>query len=184
VVVFLKHSKRLRFHCNSLSPVRPRSEFGSKEYRLLLGLTIVTVIEAIVYAWIEVLLYTSDNPVLYSTWLFGHYTTYHLALATLVVAMMFGVGFVAYMLYSPKRLWRFFLLSLGDFGLWLMLEDEFTFIFSGARHTPTDWTNWPIGSIHILGNYIPIWYILMTIAIFFVWYIGLSLRGDANDTFF
>ena len=61
-------------------------------------MTVVTVIEALVYGWIEVLLYSSDNPVLYNTWLLGHYTTYHIALATLVIAMMFGVGVVAYIL--------------------------------------------------------------------------------------
>jgi hypothetical protein len=154
------------------------SEFKSREYELLIGLAVITLIEALTYGWIEVLLYSSDNPVLYNTWLFGHYTTYHIALATLVIAMMFGVGFVAYVLYSPTRLWRFFLLMLGNFGLWLMLEDEFTFIFSGARHTPTDWTNWPIGAIDFFGNYIPIWYILMTIAVFFVWYLGLSIPSD------
>jgi hypothetical protein len=153
-------------------------ELGAREFRLLLGITIITVIEAIVYAWIEVILYTSDSPILYNNWLFGHYNTYHVALAVLVVAMMFGVGFVAYTLYSPTRLWRFFLLSIGDFGLWLMLEDEFTFIFSGARHTPTDWTNWPFGAINVFGDYVPIWYILMTIAIFVVWYIGLSLPSE------
>src|SRR5579863_6790299 len=128
------------------------SEFRSREFELLIGLTIVTVIEAFTYGWIEVLLYSSDNPVLYNTWILGHYTTYHVALATLVIAMMFGVGFVAYVLYSPARLWRFFLLALGDFGLWLLLEDEFTFIFSGARHTPTDWTNWPLGAVDLFGN--------------------------------
>lgn len=158
-------------------------ELGTREFRLLLGLTVVTIVEAIVYAWIEVLLYSSDNPVLYHTWLFGHYTTYHVALAALVITMMFGVGFVAYTLYSPTILWRFFLLSLGDFGLWLMLEDEFTFIFSGARHTATDWTNWPLGAIHFFGEYIPIWYILMPMGVFTVWYIGLSLPRDRNDTF-
>lgn len=153
-------------------------EYGSHEFRLLIGLTVVTLVEAIVYAWIEVLLYTSDNPVLHNTWIFGHYTTYHLALAILVIAMMFGVGFVAYTLYSPARLWRFFLLSLGNFGLWLMLEDEFTFIFSGARHTATDWTNWPLGSVYIFGQYIPDWYFLMTIAIFVVWFVGLSIHEN------
>lgn len=136
------------------------------------------MVEAVVYAWIEVLLYTSTSPVLYDLWIFGHYTTYHLALAVLIVAMMFGVGFVAYMLYSPTRLWRFFLLSLGDFGIWLVMEDEFTFIFSGARHTATDWTNWPIGSINVLGNYIPIWYLLISVAVFFVWYLGLSIKEE------
>jgi hypothetical protein len=153
-------------------------EFKSREFELLIGLTIVTVTEAIVYGWIEVLLYTSDSPVLYNTWILGHYTTYHIALTILVVAMMFGVGFVAYILYSPRRLWRFFLLALGDFGLWLMLEDEFTFIFSGARHTPTDWTNWPFGAVKIVGDYVPVWYILMSIAIIFVWYRGLSLQSE------
>jgi ABC-type amino acid transport system permease subunit len=153
-------------------------EFKSREFELLVGLAIITIIEALIYGWIEVLLYSSDNPVLYDTWILGHYTTYHLALATLVIVMMFGVGFVAYILYSPKRLWRFFLLALGNFGLWLVLEDEFTFIFSGARHTPTDWTNWPIGAIDVFGNYIPGWYILMFIAVFVVWYFGLSIPSD------
>ncbi|MHB1908909.1 MAG: hypothetical protein ACYCQJ_08565 [Nitrososphaerales archaeon] len=160
---------RISYHLN---------ELRSREFELLAGITAVTVVEAIVYAWIEVLLYTSDNPILYDTWILGHYTTYHLALAALVLAMMFGVGFVAYFLYSPARLWRFFLLALGNFGLWLMMEDEFTFIFSGAVHTRTDWTTWPIGSVPIFGEYIPIWYVFMTIAVFACWYVGLSIPTD------
>jgi hypothetical protein len=153
-------------------------EFRNREFELLVGLAIITVVEALTYGWIEVQLYISNDPVLYNTWLFGHYTTYHIALAVLVIAMMFGAGFVAYILYSPRRLWRFFLLTLGNFGLWLVLEDEFTFIFSGARHTASDWTNWPFGAIDLFGNYIPVWYVLMFIAVFVVWYFGLSISSD------
>jgi hypothetical protein len=148
-------------------------ELRSPEFKLLIGLTITAIIEAVSYAWIEVLLYTSTSPVLYNNWIFGHYNSYHVVLAFLVLSMIFGVGFVAWLTYSPTRFRKFFLLTLGDFLLWVLLEDEFTFIFSGATHTPTDWTNWPIGAVHIFGSYIPVWYVLAAISIFLLWFYGL-----------
>ncbi|MFI5421360.1 MAG: hypothetical protein ACHQ1H_10380 [Nitrososphaerales archaeon] len=148
-------------------------ELRSPEFKLLIGLTITAIIEAVSYAWIEVLLYTSSSPILYNNWIFGHYNSYHVVLAFLVLSMIFGVGFVAWLTYSPTRFRKFFLLTLGDFLLWVLLEDEFTFIFSGASHTPTDWTNWPIGAAHIFGNYIPVWYVLAAISIFLLWFYGL-----------
>jgi hypothetical protein len=144
------------------------------ELKLLIGLAIIAVVEAISYAWIEVLLFTSTSPILYDTWIFGHYTTYHVVLAILVLSMIFGVSFVAWITYSPTRFRKFFLLTLGNFILWALLEDEFFFIFSGATHTPTDWTNWPLGGVSLFGSYIPIWYILAAISIFTLWYLGLS----------
>ncbi len=152
------------------------SILNASDFKLLIGLTTIAVIEAITYSWIEVLLYTSDNPVLYNTWIVGHYTSYHLALALLVLAMIFGVGFVAWLTYSPTRFRKFLLLALGNFILWLLLEDEFTFIFSGAKHTPSDWTNWPIGAVNLFGHYVPIWYVLAAIAIFVFWSLGLSIQ--------
>jgi hypothetical protein len=143
---------------------------------LLIGLTLIAVVEAVSYAWIEVVLYTSNNPLLYNTWIAGHYTSYHAVLALLVLAMMFGVGLVAWLTYSPTRFRKFLLLALGEFVLWLLLEDEFTFIFSGAPHTRTDWTNWPIGTIDLFGRLVPIWYIGAVIAIFAFWYFGLSIK--------
>ena len=149
---------------------------NTQEFKLLIGLTIIAIIEAISYAWIEVLLFTSTSPILYDTWILGHYTTYHVVLGILVFAMIFGVGFVAWLTYSPTRFRKFFLLALGDFVLWALLEDEFFFIFSGATHTATDWTNWPLGAVHVLGSYIPIWYIVAVAAIFTFWYLGLSIQ--------
>jgi hypothetical protein len=146
------------------------------EFKLLIGLTVISIVEAITYAWIEVLLFTSTSPILYDTWILGHYTTYHVVLAILVLSMIFGVSFVAWLTYSPTKFRKFFLLTLGDFLLWALLEDEFFFIFSGATHTATDWTNWPLGAVLIFGTYIPVWYILATIAIFFLWFVGLSLE--------
>jgi len=151
-----------------------RTGLLAPEFKLLVGLTIISVVEAITYSWIEVLLFTSSSPVLYDTWIFGHYTTYHLVLAILVLAMIFGVSFVAWLTYSPTRFRKFFLLSLGNFVLWALLEDEFFFIFSGATHTPTDWTNWPLGVVQVYGNFIPIWYILAAVSIFVLWFLGLS----------
>ncbi len=156
-----------------ISSSKALPELASPEFKLLIGLTITAIIEAISYAWIEVLLYTSTSPVLYNNWILGHYNSYHVVLAFLVLSMIFGVGFVAWLTYSPTRFRKFFLLTLGDFLLWIMLEDEFTFIFSGATHTATDWTNWPIGSIHIFGNYVPLWYILASLSIFLLWFYGL-----------
>lgn len=149
---------------------------NTPELKLLIGLTLISIVEAISYAWIEVLLFTSSSPILYDTWIFGHYTTYHVVLAILVLAMIFGVSFVAWLTYSPTRFRKFFLLTLGDFVLWALLEDEFFFIFSGATHTPTDWTNWPLGAVYIFGSYIPIWYILAAVAIFVLWFLGLSIE--------
>ena len=150
-------------------------ELGSNRlYKLLLGLTIVTVTEAISYAWIEVLLFTSDSPVLRNLWLFHHYTTYHLVLFVLVVAMVFGVAFFGAMLYVPGRFWRFLLLTGGDFVLWLMLEDEFFFIFSGSAHTPTDWSSQFLGAVPLFGSYIPVWYFLDVTATFLCWYFALK----------
>jgi hypothetical protein len=143
-------------------------------FKLLLGLTAVTVTEAICYAWIEVLLYTSDNSILYNTWIFHHYTTYHLVLLVLVLAMVFGVGFIGAMLYVPGKFRTFILLAAGDFILWIMLEDEFTFVFSGARHTPTDWSSQLFGSIFVAGYYVPVWYLLAVVATFICWYLALS----------
>jgi hypothetical protein len=157
---------------------------NTAEFKLLIGLTFISVVEAISYAWIEVLLFTSSSPVLYDTWILGHYTTYHVVLAILVLSMIFGVGFVAWLTYSPTRFRKFFLLTLGDFILWALLEDEFFFIFSGATHTPTDWTNWPLGAVNIFGSYIPIWYFLASFSIFFLWFLGLSIeeRPKASST--
>lgn len=149
-----------------------------KELELLVGLTAVTLVEAVCYAWIEVLLYSSDNPILYNTWLFGHYTTYHVILVILVSAMIFGVGYVAFVTYSKSRFRKFLLLSLGNFILWTMMEDEFTFIFTGSPHTLTDWTNWPIGAVRIFGYYIPDWYVLATASIFLCWFFGLALTEE------
>jgi hypothetical protein len=146
------------------------------ELKLLIGLTMISIVEAITYAWIEVLLFTSTSPVLYDTWIFGHYTSYHVVLAILVLAMIFGVSFVAWLTYSPTKFRKFFFLTLGDFLLWALLEDEFFFIFSGATHTATDWTNWPLGALHIFGSYIPIWYILASVSIFFFWFLGLNVE--------
>ncbi len=151
------------------------------EFKLLIGLTMISIIEAITYAWIEVVLFTSSSPILYDTWILGHYTSYHVVLAILVLSMIFGVGFVAWLTYSPTRFRKFFLLTLGDFILWALLEDEFFFIFSGATHTPTDWTNWPLGAVNIFGSYIPIWYILAIGAIFVLWFLGLSI-GEARKS--
>jgi len=150
-------------------------ELGSSEsYKLLLGLTLVTVIEAICYAWIEVVLYSSDSPVLYNTWIFGHYSTYHLILSILVIAMIFGVGFFGSMILSPRRFKKFILLAAGDFILWTVLEDEFFFIFSGTTHTPTDWSAWFVGSVSVSGYYLPSWYFLASIATSLFWYVGLT----------
>jgi hypothetical protein len=143
---------------------------------LLIGLSVISIVEAITYAWIEVLLFTSSSPILYDTWIFGHYTTYHVVLAILVLSMIFGVGFVAWLTYSPTKFRKFFLIALGDFVLWALLEDEFFFILSGATHTATDWTNWPLGALHVFGTYIPIWYVLAVIGIFVLWYLGLSVQ--------
>jgi hypothetical protein len=151
------------------------------EFKLLVGLTLISVVEAISYAWIEVLLFTSTSPILYDTWILGHYTTYHVVLAILVLSMIFGVSFVAWLTYSPTRFRKFFFLTLGDFVLWALLEDEFFFIFSGATHTPTDWTNWPLGGVWIFGSYIPIWYILAAISIFALWYLGLSTEEKPRN---
>lgn len=147
---------------------------SSRDFTLLLGLTGVTIVEAVSYAWIEVLLYTSDNPVLSNTWLLGHYTTYHVVLAILVIAMVFGVGFFSAMLYDRRRFKKFMLLAAGDFILWTVLEDEFTFIFSGSRHTPTDWSSWILGSVYAFGYYVPTWYILALASTIFLWYLGLT----------
>jgi len=149
---------------------------SSPEFKLLIGLTLISIIEAISYAWIEVILFTSTSPILYDTWILGHYTSYHVVLAVLVFTMIFGVGFVAWVTYSRTRFLKFFLLTLGNFVLWALLEDEFFFIFSGATHTATDWTNWPLGAVRIFGGYIPIWYILAAISIFVLWYVGLSIE--------
>jgi len=154
-------------------------ELRSPELKLLIGLTVTAIIEAVSYAWIEVLLYTSTSPVLYNNWILGHYNSYHVVLTLLVLAMIFGVGFVAWLTYSPTRFRKFFLLTLGDFLLWILLEDEFTFIFSGATHTATDWTNWPVGAVRIFGSYVPAWYILAAISIFVLWFYGLYAR-DSN----
>lgn len=153
-------------------------ELKSSDFKLLVGLTLIAVIEGITYAWIEVLLYTSDNPVLYHTWIAGHYTSYHVVLVLLVLTMVFGVGFVAWLTYSPTRFHKFLLLALGDFVLWILLEDEFTFIFSHSPHTATDWTNWPIGALDIIGHYIPFWYIAAAVGIFACWSTGLSIREE------
>jgi hypothetical protein len=152
------------------------SELKASEFQLLVGLTLIAIVEAISYAWIEVVLYTSNSPILYDTWIAGHYTSYHVALFVLVLAMIFGVGFVAWLTYSPTKFRKFFLLALGDFLLWALLEDEFFFIFSEAPHTRTDWTNWPIGAIHVLGTYIPAWYVLAGIGIFVLWSVGLAIK--------
>jgi hypothetical protein len=150
----------------------------SQSFRLLLGLTLVTIVEAVCYAWIEVVLYTSDSPVLYDTWLFGRYSTYHVILAILVAAMIFGVGFFGSMVLSPRRFKKFVLLAAGDFALWLFLEDEFFFIFSGTTHTPTDWSSSFLGSIHMFGYYVPIWYILAAASTFAFWYLGLRSGAE------
>jgi hypothetical protein len=147
----------------------------------LVGLTVITVVEAISYAWIEVLLYTSDNSILYHAWLFGHYTTYHLALAVLVLAMIFGVGYVAFTTFSRAHFRKFFLLCLGNFSLWIMLEDEFTFVFTGSPHTATDWTNWPIGAPYFFGYYIPLWYFAATGATLTCWFFGLFAREEPKE---
>lgn len=152
------------------------------EFKLLIGITLISIVEAISYAWIEVLLFTSSSPVLYDTWILGHYTTYHVVLAILVLSMIFGVGFVGWLTYSPTRFRKFFLLTLGNFILWALLEDEFFFIFSGATHTATDWTNWPLGAVLIFGSYIPDWYIIAAIAIFVLWYLGLSIEDSPKVT--
>ena len=151
------------------------SELRSSDYLLLIGLTLVTVIEAILYSWVEVLLYTAAPKILYNTWIFGHYTIYHVVLGLLVLVMIFGVGFVSWLTYSPTRFRKFFLIALGDFVLWLMIEDEFTFIFSSAPHTLTDWTDWPFGTVSLLGHLVPTWYVLATMAVFALWTVGLSV---------
>lgn len=156
------------------------SQLKSTDFRLLLGLTIIAIVEGITYAWIEVLLYTSDNPLLFNTWILGHYSSYHAVLTLLVLAMIFGTGFVSWSTYSPTRFRKFFLLALGDFVLWILTEDEFTFIFSHATHTATDWTNWPVGAIDISGHYVPIWYVAAAISIFVLWSLGLGV--PENDT--
>ncbi len=150
-------------------------EFGSPEFKLLAGLTVIAVVEAVTYAWIEVLLYTSNNPVLYNTWLIGQYTSYHVVLVILVLAMVFGVGFVAWSVYSPSKFRRFLFLSVGDLLLWALLEDEFFFVFSRAQHTPTDWTNWILGSVKIGAAVIPTWYILAALGIVALWTVGLTV---------
>jgi hypothetical protein len=155
------------------------SELNSSDFRLLMGLTAMAIIEGIAYAWIEVLLYTSDNPILFQTWIAGHYSSYHIVLALIVFVTIFGTGFVTLSTYSPTRFRKFSFLALGDFLLWLFLEDEFTFIFSHAPHTATDWTNWPFGALDISGHYeIPIWYILAIISIFGLWFLGLSVKEE------
>ena len=154
------------------------SELNSSDFRLLVGLTIIALIEGITYAWIEVLLYTSNQVLLMNTWVLGHFTSYNVVLALLVLVMIFGTGFVAWSKYSPTKFLKFFLLALGDFLLWLMVEDEFTFVFSHAAHTATDWTNWPIGALNFLGTYIPSWYIMATISIFVLWYFGLRVEVE------
>src|SRR5579885_2036189 len=77
-----------------------------------------------------------------------------------------------------SRFRKFLLLSLGNFILWTMMEDEFTFIFTGSPHTLTDWTNWPIGAVRIFGYYIPDWYVLATASIFLCWFFGLALTEE------
>ncbi len=157
---------------------------SSQSFKLLLGLTLVTVIEAVCYAWIEVLLYTSDNALLYNTWLFGHYSTYHIVLAVLVVAMIFGVGFFGSMILSPRRFAKFMFIAAGDFMLWVFLEDEFFFIFSGTTHTPTDWSSSFLGSVYLLGDYTPTWYFLAAGLTFLFWYLGLSWpEGSGSPKF-
>lgn len=156
---------------------------NAADFKLLVGLTAIAIVEAVSYAWIEVLLYTyssANNPVLYDTWLAGHYSTYHLVVALFVFAMIFGVGFVAWLTYSPTRLHKFLLFAVGDYILWVLLEDEFTFIFSGAPHTITDWTNWPTGPINIFGYFVPFWYVAATVAIFVVWWVGLAIEDKAR----
>ena len=153
---------------------------SSRLYLLLIGLTAVSVTEAICYAWIEVVLFTSDSPILKNLWLFHHYTTYHLVLAVLVISMVFGVGFFGAVLYVPGRFVKFMLIAAGDFILWLMLEDEFFFIFSGSRHTATDWSSQIFGTFAFFGYYIPIWYILVIISVFTCWYLALRIRGTGE----
>ena len=154
----------------------------SSDFRLLVGLTLMAVIEGITYAWIEVLLYTSDQVLLMRTWILGHFTSYNVVLALLVLVMIFGTGFVAWTTYSPTRFRKFFLMALGDFLLWILLEDEFTFIFSRASHTPTDWTNWIFGAVNISGHYIPVWYMIVSVVIFFLWYFGLNVKEECKSS--
>lgn len=157
------------------NPTRVLGEiFEDRGFKLLVAFTMVTLIEAISYAWIEVLLYRSVNPLLNDTWIFGHYTTYHIVLLVFVLAMVFGVGFFGSMLYVPGRFRKFIFLSFGNLFLWLMLEDEFTFIFSGSPHTSTDWSNWPIGALNILGYYVPLWYLIVLALSASLWYVGLT----------
>ncbi|MHB8566677.1 MAG: hypothetical protein ACYC7D_08325 [Nitrososphaerales archaeon] len=150
---------------------------GNRGFRLLAAFSTITFVEAIAYSWIEVLLYQSDSPVLSNTWIFGHYTTYHLVLGALVLSMVFGVGFFGSMLFTPARFKKFLLFAFGNLLLWLALEDEFTFIFSGSPHTATDWTNWPLGAVNVLRHFIPVWYFLAVISTAVLWYVGLT-RDD------
>ena len=145
----------------------------SRMFRLLAGLTAVTVVEAISYAWIEVLLFTSDSPYLRNLWILGHYTTYHVVLGILVSAMIFGVGFFGATIFIPRAFRRFLLAATGDFLLWILLEDEFFFIFSGSSHTPSDWTSQFLGTISAFGNYIPTWYLVAAAAVFICWTLAL-----------
>ncbi len=141
------------------------------------------MIEAICYSWIEVLLYTSDSPILfklYNTWLFGRYSTYHIVLAVLLIAMIFGVGIVGSMMLSPRRFKKFILLAAGDLILWILVEDEFFFIFSGTTHTRTDWSSTFLGSVPILGYYIPVWYFGFAILTCAFWYLGLTLPDSSK----
>jgi hypothetical protein len=89
-------------------------------------------------------------------------------------------GFFGSMVLSPRRFKKFMLLAMGDFLLWALLEDEFFFVFSGTIHTQTDWSTWFLGSIHVTGYYIPVWYFLAAISIFVFWYLGLT-QSEATE---
>lgn len=97
-------------------------------------------------------------------------------LGVLVFAMVFGVGFFGVMSYLPGRFKKFLVYALGNLILWIVIEDEFTFIFSGSPHTLTDWTNWPAPPIDIFGHYIPVWYLLAFAVTAGLWYYGLKSK--------
>jgi len=131
------------------------------------AMVLTTIVAATVYGWIEG--FAIETPRYEATqvwWIFGHFSTYSLALLVLFACITGGFGLLKGRSMFVKGKRYFLLTFAANYPFSWLVEDFAFFWFSPEwRLTNERWTNWFLGGVWILDPWrtgvriwIPNWY--------------------------
>lgn len=154
------------------------------EYLEIIFLIFLTIVTSIGYAWIEAGINKISVTATEEKWkslffepkFLKHFTIYHLVMAVLVVSITFGYFLIRIKwILSQKKYWYFFI-SLGNFLLWIALEDNLAMFFMSEPYKPDSWTNWIFGATKFWFGWFPNWIISAYLLVLVCWLSAILIK--------